>query len=125
MYMAICKHTHIYINLHIYIYIHICIYIYIYVYTYVYIQGRVKEIRAHLLLEKSGPPCLSPLPMPENRGGGRPIRDLSQEANKINLKRTLTIQKIFDFLGAPCKPIGPLYINSLFFLYPFFSPFFF
>ena len=36
------------------------------------------------------------------------LRDLSQGANKINFKRTLTIQKIFDFLGAPCKPIGPL-----------------
>ena len=68
--------------------------------------------------------------MPDNRGGGGAgaMRDLSQGANKMNLKRTLTIQKIFDFLGAPCKPIGDMMgsITSIifFFLFPFLSPFF-
>ena len=42
-----------------------------------------------ILLEKSGPPYLSPLPMPENQEG-KAMRDLSQEANKIHLKRTMT-----------------------------------
>ena len=53
-----------------------------------------RKIRALLLVP--GPYARKPW-----RGA---IRDLSQVANGINLKRTLTIQKIFDFLGPLASP---------------------
>ena len=74
-----------------------------------------------------GPPAY-PRSQCQKTGGDGVMRDLSQVANKINLKKTLTIKKIFDFLGALCKPIGPHLHKKiclpLFSPILFFSPFF-